>query len=346
MSPYVVLGAGAVGSAIGAYLARRGHEVILVARPAHARAIQTRGGLQVTTYDETFVVSLAAVDRLPETLPAGAVVLLGVQAPDVASALEPVADRLQGVPVVTLQNGIRAEETAARYVDRVYGGIVRFTATLLDPGEVRLRRPGDLIVGCHPSGVDATAEAIAADFRAAGFGAAATPDIAAEKALKLLVNLVSGPAVLMHRTKVEPDLARVQVALLEEGRAVFAAAGRSVEPVSGLGAPVDAMIARFRAGGSAPDGKPVYNSTWQNLHHRRPRLENSFYHGEIIALGEEHGIPTPVNERALALLEEVREQGLGPEPWTPEEFHRRFADVVDLDAPLTPPTDPGANLEI
>ena len=42
----------------------------------------------------------------------------------------------------------------------------------------------------------------------------------------------------------------------------------------------------------------MYNSTWQNLHYRRPRLENEFYHGEIIRLGRECGVPTPVNERA------------------------------------------------
>jgi len=346
MTPYVIFGAGAVGSALGAYLARSGHRVQLLAREGHVRAIREQGNLKVSTYDGTFSAPVEAAVHPAFPLPPGAVILLTVQAPDVGAALDALAPALPDHAVVTFQNGIQAETEAAPRCPHLYGGVVRFTSTLIDPGEVRLRRPGQLIVGRHPSGTDDTAAAMVADFNAAGFEAAVSSDIASDKALKLLVNLISGPAVLLHRTEVVPALAHVQVALLEEGRAVFAAAGVRAEPVSGLGQPVQAMIARFGQGGSAPDGRPVYNSTWQNLHHRRDRLENRYYHGEIIALGEQTGIPTPVNRRALDLLEEVRDKGLGPEPWTPEEFAARFADVVDVHTPLDPPDQGGAGLEI
>ena len=43
----VILGAGGVGSVIGAYLARNGADVIMIARPSHAAAVQ-RHGLQVS----------------------------------------------------------------------------------------------------------------------------------------------------------------------------------------------------------------------------------------------------------------------------------------------------------
>ena len=75
----------------------------------------------------------------------------------------------------------------------------------------------------------------------------------------------------------------------------------------------------------------MYNSTWQNLHHRRPRLENDFYHGEIIRLGRENGVPTPVNERALELLEAAQRAGEGPETLDRDGFRDRFADVVNFD---------------
>jgi len=346
-TPVLIVGAGAVGSALGGYLARAGHPVTLVAREAHARAIRDAGGLRVVSYDETFTAPVEAVTGIPARLPGDGVLFSTVQSPDAAATARALAGLAADRPLVTWQNGIRGEEDAAPFAPHLYGGVVRFTSTLLDPGEVRLRRPGQLIVGRHPSGTDAVSGAIVADLTRAGFTAAQSPDIASDKALKLLVNLVSGPAVLLRRTEASPELARVQVAILEEARAAYRAAGVRAEPDSGLGQPVDALIAQFRAGGSAPDGRAVYNSTWQNLHHRRPRLENAYYHGEILRLCREHGLPAPVNERALGLLEEVRERGLGPEPFAPEEFRARFADVVDFETPQdAPPPARSSSLEI
>ncbi len=348
MRSYLILGAGAVGSALGAYLARLGRPVTLVARPAHVEAIRATGGLRTVSRTGTFLAPVEARTEVPPDLPPEAVVFLTVQAPEVAEALAPAAALIRTRPVVTWQNGIRAEETAAPLCPRLYGGVVRFTATLLDPGEVRLRAPGQLILGRHPRGPDPVAGELVEDLAAAGFTAAESPEIGADKALKLLVNLVSGPAVLLHRSGVEPALARVQVALLEEGRRVLAAAGIRAEPASGLGTPVEAMIERFRAGGSPPDTTGgVYNSTWQNLHRRRPRLENDFYHGEILRLGKRAGIAAPVNARVLALLEEVRERGLGPEPFSPAGFRDRFTDLLDFeDGVVNPEAPPGGPLEI
>ncbi len=347
MRPYAIFGAGAVGSALAAYLARAGHAVVIVGRPAHLDAIRAQGGLRTVARDGTFTAPVRAAASLPEDLAPDAVLMLAVQAPDVRVAAEAVAPAARTREVITWQNGIRAEATAAPFCPQLLGGVVRFTATLLVPGEVRLRRPGQLIVGRHPEGPDSAAASIVEDLRAAGFTASESPRIAEDKALKLLVNLVSGPPVLLRRTGIEPVLARVQVAVLEEAVHVFAAAGIAARPASGLGQPVEELLAHFRAGGSAPDTSGgIYNSTWQNLHHHRPRLENDFYHGEIVRLGALHGVPTPVNARALETLEDVRRQGLGPEPFDRDAFKARFAGVIDFDARTEEPLPPLPGLEI
>jgi 2-dehydropantoate 2-reductase len=333
MKPYVVFGAGAVGSALAAYLSRRGHPVKMVARAAHVEAIERQGGIRTVSRSETFVAPVTPTTSLSREVPPEAVLLLTVQAPDVGQAVEAVAAHAASHPVVTFQNGIRAEETAAPFCPSLYGGIIRFTATMLRPGEVRLRGPGKVIVGRHPTGTDSTAADLVRDFANAGFTAAESPNITSEKALKLLINLISGPPVLLKRTGKEPVLAAVQVAVLEEAARVFARAGIDARPLSGIGQPVEELIAHFRAGGSAPDTSgDVYNSTWQNLHHRRPRLENDFYHGEILRLGRTVGVDTPVNARVLEVLEDVRASGLGPTPFDRDTFRSRFEDVLDLDA--------------
>ena len=339
----MVFGAGAVGSALAGYLARRGHPVIAVAREAHAEAVTRQGGLRVRSREETFLAPVRAETRLSSEVPAGAVLMLAMQAPDVEASLDAVAPLAASRPVITWQNGIRSEAIAARRCPDVLGGIVRFTSTLLEPGEVRLRLPGQLIVGRFPSGRDPVAETVVADLAAAGFTARESPDIRVEKALKLLVNLVSGPAVLVHRTEPDLALARVQTVLLEEAVRVFAAAGIRAEPLSGLGQTVEELIAGFRSGGTAPDTSGgIYNSTWQNLHHGRPRLENDGYHGEIVRLGRDHGIEAPVNARVLEVLEAVRARGLGPEPFSPAEFRALFEGWVRFDlgeAPGAAPKD-------
>ncbi len=284
--------------------------------------------------DETFLAPVHAGTDLDGDLPEDTPLLVTVQSPDLQSALDLAGPRLATHPVVTWQNGVRAEPAARPRCPRLYGGVVRFTSTVLIPGEVRLRGPGQLIVGLYPFGTDALAEAMAQDFRAAGFQSAVSPDIRVDKALKLLVNLVSGPAVLVHRTEADPGLARVQLAVLEEAVAAYAAAGVRAEPLSGLGQTPEALMAGFRAGGSAPDTSGgVYNSTWQNLHHKRPRIENAYYHGEIIHLAQEHGTPAAVNQRVLELLQDAQERSLGPEPYSPEAFRARFEDLLTFPGP-------------
>jgi len=338
MRSYLVFGAGAVGSALAGYLARRGHPVLAVARPPHVEAIRRQGGLRVVSREETFLAPVEAVAAMPAEIPRGARILLTVQVPGLLPALEALGSDLRDHAVVTFQNGIRAEEIAAPFCDPLYGGVIRFTSTMLEPGEVRLRAPGILIVGRHPEGQDEVALSLGEDLRGAGFSAHVSPRIQSDKVLKLMVNLVSGPPVLLRRTGREPMLAAVQVAVLQEARRILEAAGLSPIPAAGVGQTVDELLERFRSGGTEPDTRGrVYNSTWQNLHHGRPHLENDAYHGEIVRLGAAHGIPAPVNARVLEVLEEAQRNGLGPEPFDREEFRRRFDDLVDPDRLLTAP---------
>jgi 2-dehydropantoate 2-reductase len=332
MRPYLVWGAGAVGSSLAAFLARRGHPVLAKGRPAHMAAIERQGGLRVHTRTETFLAPVSATTERPDSLAPDAAVLLTVQGHDVEAALREMGPALRSHPLVTFQNGIRAEERAAPLCPRLYGGVVRFTSTRLEPGEVRLRAPGTLIVGRYPEGVDETVTSLVHDFTEAGFSAHPSPRIQSDKLLKLLVNLVSGPPVLLRRTDREPILAAVQVAVLQEAVEVLRAAGLAPDPASGVGQTVEELLEQFRGGGTPPDtGGGVFNSTWQNLHHGRSRLENDAYHGEIVRLGREHGVDAPVNARVLEVLEEVRAAGLGPEPFDREEFARRFSGLVDPD---------------
>jgi ketopantoate reductase len=88
-----VIGAGAVGSALGALLHRTGQNVVLIARPAHAAAIRQHG-LRVDGELGDFVVPIEATETLnfrPD------LALLTVKTQDVVSAVKANQAFLNGV---------------------------------------------------------------------------------------------------------------------------------------------------------------------------------------------------------------------------------------------------------
>src|ERR1700738_5369816 len=108
---FTIVGAGAVGGSLGAFLARAGHEVVLVDNVAeHVRAINTHG-LQLDGV-ETFTVCLPAV--VPEEMhaPLGAVVV-AVKSHHTEAAIAPIGPLLAADEyVVSLQNGLEEPKIA------------------------------------------------------------------------------------------------------------------------------------------------------------------------------------------------------------------------------------------
>ena len=79
-----VMGAGAVGCYYGGMLARAGHDVVLVARPAHVEAMQRQGlRLDTQTFQEQVRVQASTQ---PEAVQGAQCVLFCVKSTDTESA--------------------------------------------------------------------------------------------------------------------------------------------------------------------------------------------------------------------------------------------------------------------
>ena len=102
---FAVMGAGAVGCYYGGMLARAGHAVTLIARPAHVQAIRERGlRLQTTQFDETVAVQ-ASSDA--SALAKAEVVLFCVKSSDTEAAGAQIKALLRPDAIVlSLQNGV------------------------------------------------------------------------------------------------------------------------------------------------------------------------------------------------------------------------------------------------
>jgi len=311
---FVVVGAGAVGGVVGGFLSRSGQEVAFVARGEHGRRM-AGAGLTVRTPEDEFVVRTTVVAS-PAELKLGDddVVLLAVKSQDSRVALDDLVDAgaAPATPVVCLQNGVANEPLAAERFDHVYGVPVMAPTLFLEPGVVEAKAgpvPAILDIGRYPDGADPTAERVAEGFRAAGIDSRVQPDVMRWKWAKLLMNLGNAIEVVCGPGARHGDLGKL---VNREGKAVLDAAG--IAYASG-------DENRERRGDilRIAQGQGVGGSTWQSVM-RGTDIETDHLTGEIVRLGAEHGVVTPVNSVLLRRSREIADAGEGPGSATPEEI--------------------------
>ena len=140
-----VIGAGAIGSVIGGLLARAHEDVTLIGRRPHVDAVN-RNGLRIDGALGTMQVRVRAAERLdfrPD------LALLTVKTQGVAATAEEVHPFVVGVPMVTMQNGVRGDELVADVLgmEDILSCVVLFGATFLEPGSVTYSPQGKLVLG-------------------------------------------------------------------------------------------------------------------------------------------------------------------------------------------------------
>lgn len=318
---FVVLGAGAIGGAVGGRLFQEGFDVTLVARGEHGRAL--RSGLVLEDPKEKVTLPVPAVEDVADVSWEGdgdgdAVVLLAVKGQHTDQALAQLmqASAPPTTPVVCMQNGVENERRALRHFPRTFGMCVMCPASQLHPGVVQVHSApvsGLLDLGCFPSGLDAQAQAIADAIDSTAFESVARADIMRWKYRKLLMNLANAVEALCGPgARFSPLAKEVQ----REGKAALAAAG--IEAVS-------SEEDRERRGdhlqmAATASGEWQGGSSWQSLARGAGTIEVEYLNGEIALLGGLHGVPTPVNALLQRLALRAASEGTPPGSMRLEEL--------------------------
>src|SRR5436305_14443743 len=102
-----VVGAGAIGSLYAAHIARVAEAVVLTRRPEHAEALNAEG-LHVSGRHDFTARLTAGVD--PGDLPDPDLVIVATKATGLEEAAAALAGRWPRALVLTVQNGLGAEE--------------------------------------------------------------------------------------------------------------------------------------------------------------------------------------------------------------------------------------------
>ncbi len=313
----VVYGAGAIGGVIGARLFEHGHDVALLARGAHLGAIKANG-LRIESAEGSSTLAVPAAEH-PAELDLGSedVVVLAMKSQGTIAALEELAACAPiELPVVCAQNGVANERVALRFFPNVYGMCVMCPTGHLEPGVVEAYSSpisGLLDVGCYPSGVDRTAEEIAAALRASTFESEVRPDIMRWKYQKLLLNLGNAVEAACGPAARASEVARLA---LREALACYEAAGIEFTSREADVARRGNLLQMSDVGGRPRGG----GSSWQSLARGTGSIESDYLNGEIVLIGRLHDMPTPVNATLQQVARDLAASRTPPGSMSPDEL--------------------------
>ena len=294
-----VIGAGGVGGAFGAALAKAGSDVTFVARGAHLSAMKTKGLTVLSPRGDIHLTPTQATDN-PASIGPVDIVLFCVKLWDVESAGAAIRPLVRpGAAVIPLQNGIDASERLIPILgaEAVMGGVAQISATIAEPGVIR--QTGSfmrLVFGELDGRSSSRGAAFHSLCQSAGFDSVNSNEIQTAMWEKFVLLATNSSVVALTRLpfgklRDDPEV----FALFERGVAEVAAVGRA----SGVGLPADIETRMLRATRNFPP--EMLPSMAVDLM-RGNRLELPWLAGKVVALGRELGVPTPTYDVMYAAL--------------------------------------------
>jgi 2-dehydropantoate 2-reductase len=231
----VILGAGALGTVLGAHLARAGEDVTLIARGQRAAYLQEHGATITGLVDFTIPVRVVTD---PSQIRDADVLIVTVKTYDMASALHSVK-HLDVESVGSIQNGILKNEQLAQTFgwEKVLGAMAALSAAVLPTGTVRFTVNQGLYLGELPEGTSSRVQTLGETFAQAGILAQVTPSIQSFEWAKYLA-FVSwmAPAVLTrletYKFLQEAQTATIVAAILHEMTQIAAARAIVLEDIT------------------------------------------------------------------------------------------------------------------
>jgi 2-dehydropantoate 2-reductase len=302
---FAVLGAGAIGSILGAHLARAGHRVAMLARGRRADQVRTEG-LRITGLAD-FTISVPVIGAAD--LKSVGVLIVATKTPGTDVALA----NLRHVDVevaLSIQNGTQKDELLAEAFGEecVLGALADTSGELRPDGAVVFTRNVNILLGELSGDLSPRAQRVAGSIDAAGVRAVAVADIRSVEWSKFaawvgLVALSVTTRAATWRYLSDPGSALVLARLVREMGTLMRAlkielTDESVLPVATLcrGSEETAVAAVMRVGREFELQAPGHRmSSLQDLEAGRP-LEIHETLGYALQKAGQNGIALPLVE--------------------------------------------------
>ncbi len=314
-----MVGAGAIGGTLGAYMVRAGETVEFADRAADHVAAMKSTGMTIKAFDETFNVPVKAATIEELTGPLD-VVLLAVKAQDTEGAVKAIRPLLaEGSTVVSLQNGL-CEPIIAGLIgpEKTVGAFVNFNADYLEPGVIHYGSPGAFYVGeidgspskrvgemvrrfSHWGTVRSTANIFGYLWSKLGY---ANMLYATALVDEPMADVLDAHRQLMVELSCEVyDAAEAEDIHLEsfdnvEPNLYFP---REDQDWGAINRSMDSLVGLMRKSEKQKTG------VWRDLAVRKRKTEVDYHLGAAAAVGRRHGLDMPLTHRLIEMIHEVED---------------------------------------
>ena len=278
---------------------------MLTRRPEHAAALNSEG-LQVSGRHD-FTARVTAVSDAGD-LPEPDLVIVATKTTELESAAAALQGHFRGATVMTVQNGLGAEEAVrARGAWPLISGVTFMSGTKHSDTHVEYILDTETWLGPYEGTPYERVEEVAALLADAGLHVEALPDLRPAQWSKLIFNAtVNGVAALTGLPHDEHfaaeadvgDLGHLVHELVDEGKAVAAAAGIELHDD-----PWEMNVLATKRGSAH------YPSMLEDVEARRP-TEVELINGTLVREAERHGVDAPL-QTAIYRLVKAREASWG-----------------------------------
>jgi 2-dehydropantoate 2-reductase len=307
----VILGAGALGTILGAHLTRAGEDVTLIARGQRAAYLQGHGATLTGLVD--FTVPVRVVTD-PSQLHDADVLMVTVKTYDMEPALQSI-NHLQAESVLSLQNGVLKDEQLARTFgwDKVLGAMAMFGGEALPTGTVRFTGNQGFYLGELPEGTSARVQTLADTLDRVGIVVHVSPSIQSLEWSKYVWWLCGmAPAVLTrlegYKLLQDAHIASIMAAMIREMAQIAAKRGILLEdmasPIKTLSqlACDDMVMPLQHLGDQMALRAPTFKISPLHDLERGRRMEVEETLGYAVRQSAVLGIPTPTMDICYKLI--------------------------------------------
>ncbi|TGK06839.1 2-dehydropantoate 2-reductase [Leptospira semungkisensis] len=320
-SKIAILGAGSIGTFIGAHLVQAGHSVVFVGRERGKQESQLFG-LGISDYTGNFFsLSPSQVRYVTDLKDArdADLFFITVKSKDTLDAGKSIRnllspEELAKIVIVSFQNGIRnAKELATalpELKERILAGMVPFNVVAKGKGQFHRGTSGELVVESNSYGKE-----VVRILKNAGLAAMEHPNIEGVLWGKLLINLNNSlnalAGVPLREELSQRGYRRILSKMISEGMEILelsgikpARAGKMIPQLAPLILKLPDFLFFTVASSMVKIDPEARSSMWEDLHYGR-KTEIAYLNGEILRLADEIGHKAPINHKIVSLIGEA-----------------------------------------
>ena len=295
----VVMGSGGVGGYFGARLAANGADVTFIARGEHLAAMQ-RDGLKVLSANGDLTVKPVKATDDPASVGHADLVMIAVKLWSTDDAARTIAPMMgPNSAVVSWQNGVVAEDILIKLYgkERVIGGVSNIAALIEAPGVIRHNGTMARLIFAELNGKPSKRiDAFAALCKQANIDHVVSDDINRAIWQKFIFLASFSGVTCATRLSIGPIRTDPETrAMLKAALAEVVAIGRA----KGVRLPDDQVEQSLTWADNLP---PTMIASMLGDLNRGNRLELPWLSGNVVKLGEELGVATPVHKFIFTVL--------------------------------------------